>query len=227
MITAKFDTQEFKKTMWNAMNYSEGFFQGVESNRLAFNIKLGEITVQLLNKYIDSRAKMYPESLHHVYEWGEVGSPSGRLFDIESTASTTSITFTGSFLPSRSVSDNSDTPFVNKATVMENQITIVIEPRNVDVLSFEANGEQVFTANTIYIDNPGGDAVSGSFGRTVEEFFDTYLTVAVLGKEGVLDSLRRPKEFGQYFASGAKGGGSAKGRSAGSKYMSITGVDIT
>lgn len=226
MISIQFDNKQFEKTMRNAMGYSTGFLQGVENNRLLFNIKLGEITVELLNKYIDSKAKMFPESLHHVYEWGQAGSPSARLFSIESTASTTTITFTGSFLPSRSVSENSDTPFIDKARIMENQIAIVVEPRNSDVLSFEANGEQVFTANSIYIDNPGGDAVSGSFGKIVEEFFDTYLTAAVLGRSGLLDSLKSPKEFAQYFASGAKSGGSAKGKSAGAKYMSLSGVDI-
>lgn len=227
MISVRFDNQEFKRTMQNAMNYSHGFFRGVENSRLPFNIKLGQITVELLNKYVDTKARMSPESLHHVYEWGQVGIPSGRLFEIQSTASPTTITFSGGFLPSRSISENSDTPFVDKANVMENQITIVVEPRNSDVLSFEANGEQVFTANTIYVDNPGGDAVSGSFGRVIEEFFDTYLTVAVLGKEGVLDSLKRPREFAQGFAAGAKGGGTARGRSAGKQYMTITGVDIT
>lgn len=226
MVRAEFNNAEFMRTMQNVVGYSQGFFQGVNTNRLSFNIKLGEITAELLKKYIDSKAKMFPKSLHHVYEWGAVGSPSSRLFEIESNASTTTITFVGNFLPSRSVSENSDTPFIDKANVMENQIAIVVEPRNADVLTFEANGEQVFTTNSIYVDNPGGDEVSGSFGRTVEDFFDTYFTVAILGKSGILDNLRRPNEFSQYFSSGAKGGGASQGRSAASKYMSLNGVDI-
>jgi hypothetical protein len=226
MINVEFDTTMLNKVLWNSVKYSNGFLDGVESSKLLFNTQLGQITVEFLNKYIDSKARMSPESLHHVYEWNRVGIPSARLFKIESVASASLITFSGQFLPSRSVSETSEEPFVDKANVMENRIQIVVEPKESDVLAFEINGDPIFTVNSIYIDNPGGDEVAGSFGRTVEEFFQTYFTTMFLGKSGVLDQLKRPNEFEQYFAAGTRSG-SGPGKIAGAKYMSLTGIDLS
>ena len=108
--------------------------------------------------------------------------------------------------------------------IMENKIAITIEPKNSDVLAFEEDGEMVFVATSIYIANPGGDAVAGSFGRVVSEFFDKYFTASIL--QGILRDLSTPEEFIQYFSQGAKSGGSA-GVKAGRKYFSIKGVDLS
>lgn len=228
MIRPKFNTIDFNRVMKNAIQYSEGFMQGVEMNRLMFNLTLGELTSEALKKYIDAKARGSYDSFHHLYEWGAVGSPGGRLFDLKYNATATTIVFYGKFLPSSSLSDTATEPFVDKARIMENQISIVVEPRFADALAFQGSeGEPVFTVNSIYIDNPGGDAVSGSFGEAVYEFFNTVFLVNFLGGSGILAKLSTPYEFSKSFPAGANGGGRSTGIVAGRRYLSLKGIDIT
>ena len=213
--------------MNSAIQYSNGFLQGAEISKLKFNQELAEYSLDALNKFIDSKARASSESLHHVYEWGRAGDPSARLFDIKSDVTANNIKFFGNFLQSRSISDNSNEPFFDKARVMENKISIVVEPKDSESLAFESDGETVFSIGTIVIDNPGGDAVAGSFGRAVEDFFDFYFTGTVLRQSGILDKLSKPKEFSDGFVSGANGGGRSSGLNAGKKYMRVRGAEIT
>jgi hypothetical protein len=222
LLSVKIDSKQVNRILGNAVSYSYGFLDGVDIQQIDFNKDLGEFITDALYKYIDSKARVNPEALHHVYEWGQVGMPAGRLFQLSSKSSKRVITFTGKFLQSKSVSDTSNTPFTDKANIMENSIDIVIEPKNSDVLAFESNGEMFFTTNSIYIANPGGDAVAGSFGRTVEDFFSNYMTNALM--KPFIDKLSNPVEYTRDFASGTKTGKSA-GVKAGKKYLN-TGVVI-
>lgn len=222
MIQARFDTTKFNKIMNNISQYSYGFIDGIEKNAIVFNIKLAELTEEALKKYIDTRAKANPQSLHHVYEWNNVGNPSARLFEITSTSSKNLISFNGKFLQSTSVSDTSEEPFYDKANVMENRIAIEVQPQSSNVLSFEDEGQQVFTVKSIVIENPGGDSVAGSFGQAVSDFFDIHFTSSFLKQIGFFEKMSNPQEYYQYFNSGSKVGRSA-GTTAGKKYMSIQG----
>lgn len=224
MLRVRYDSKQLNSILNNAVKYSYGFLEGTDLGQLEFNIMLGEFTVDALNKYIDSHARQSPEALHHVYEWGAVGQAGARLFDIKSRASKRVIYFEGKFLPSKSVSQENSEPFVNKANIMENAIAIEVEPRAGGMLAFESNGETVFTTNSIYIENPGGDEVAGSFGRVVGDFFDNYFTNAIL--RPFIDKLSRPVEYEQGFAAGALGGGEAAGISAGMKYLRVGGISI-
>lgn len=225
MIKTKFDTREFTKKLMNAVSYSNGFMDGAQISRLKFNQQLGEFIKQGLNKYIDSKARMNPDALHHVYEWDQVGSPSARLFEINVVPMQTMIKFNIKFLPSSSISPTSDTPFKNKAKIMENGMDVTIEPKNSEMLVFEDGGETVFTRKEINISNPGGSEVAGSFERVINDFFTNYLTVGLLKSSGILDGLERPVEYKRDFARGTKGGRSI-GISAGKKYMNIGGAEI-
>lgn len=225
MIKTKFNTREFTKKLMNAVSYSDGFMDGAQISRLRFNQQLGEFIKQGLNKYIDSKARMNPESLHHVYEWDQVGSPSGRLFEINIVPMQTMVKFNIKFLPSSSVSPTSDIPFKNKAKIMESGIDVTIEPKNSEMLVFEDDGETIFTRREINISNPGGPEVAGSFENVVNDFFTNYLTVGLLKSSGILDGLERPVEYKRDFAKGTKSGRSV-GISAGKKYMNIGGAEI-
>ena len=225
MIKTKFDTREFIKKLMNAVAYSDGFMDGAQISRLKFNQQLGEFIKQGLNKYIDSKARMNPDALHHVYEWDQVGSPSARLFEINVVPMQTMIKFNIKFLPSSSISPTSDTPFKNKAKIMENGMDVTIEPKNSEMLVFEDGGETVFTRKEINISNPGGSEVERSFERVINDFFTNYLTVGLLKSSGILDELERPVEYKRDFARGTKGGRSV-GISAGKKYMNIGGAEI-
>lgn len=222
LLSVKIDSKQVNKILGNSVSYSYGFLDGVDIQQIEFNKDLGEFVTEALYKYIDSKARMNPEELHHVYEWGQTGVPSARLFQFSSKSSKRVITFTGKFLKSKSVSDTSEVPFTDKANVMENSIDIVIEPKDSDLLAFQSNGETFFTTKSIYIENPGGDAVAGSFGRTVEDFFSNYLTNAFM--KPFIDKLSNPVEYTRDFAAGTKNGRST-GVKAGKKYLN-TGVVI-
>jgi hypothetical protein len=227
MINVNFDTRDFSAKMKNMFLYSKGFTQGIEMNKQKFNLQLGEYSVDILKKFIDTKARMDRSSLHHVYEWGQSGNPAGRLFEINVSATRTNIIFYGNFLPSKSISDDATEPFVNKAEIMENSIMIEVSPKSSNVLAFEADGESVFSADSIYIANPGGDEVAGSFGKTVEDFFDNYYTNTVLMQSGILQRLSNPIEYAQGFSSGVLGGGFSSGKIAGKRYLTVKGAEFS
>jgi hypothetical protein len=223
MISSTVNSTSLNQILKNTISYGNGFIEGVEIERIEFNRILGGYTVEALGKYIDAKARMNPQNLHHVYEWDAVGQESSRLFNFNVTATKTNIIITGKFLPSKSISRTSDAPFPDKANVMENAIEIIIRPKNSDVLAFENNGEMVFTRNSIYIDHPGGDEVAGSFGNTVDDFFNNYFKNSLL--KGFIEQLSTAKEFAENFAAGTRGGKSV-GIKAGRKYLSVSGVVI-
>ena len=220
MIKVKMDTKQLNKILNNSVSYSFGFLEGSEINQIQFNKEFGEFIKETLYKYIDSKARMSPETLHHIYEWDQVGSSSGRLFDFNVKASKRIITFTGKFLQSKSINQGSNEPFSDKARIMENKISITIEPKNASVLVFENEGETIFTSKTIEISNPGGAGVAGSFSSTVDSFFNNYLTAGILKGAGIFDSLKTPKEYSDNFSRGTKDGRNS-GIRAGKKYMSL------
>lgn len=223
MLRVKFDSKQINNILENAVSYSYGFLDGAEIDQILFNKRLGEYTSEALKLYIDAQARGNPDAFHHVYEWGSTGDKNARLFEIKSSASKRIITFTGNFLQSKIPSPTSDKVFYDKASVMENGIEVVVEPKFSEVLSFEVDGDMVFTTNSIFIANPGGIEVEGSFGKAVESFFDVYFTKSLL--RPFMKKLSNPIEFSQSFAAGAKVGRSA-GISAGKRYMRSAGSII-
>lgn len=212
------DSKDLMKKLNGSVDYSGGFFDGIQMERITFMKFLAGFTREALYKYIDSRARVNPDALHHVYEPNKVGSSDGRLYKFEISPRLTVISFKGEFLPSSISSDTSNEPFVNKAKIMENQISVTIAPKNSDVLVFENNGELVFTRNSIIIEHPGGDEVAGAFGKVVDEFFSQYLTNSLL--KPLFRDLSTADEFAKSFSSGTR----AAGVRAGKKYLDVSGV---
>lgn len=223
MLAVKFDTIKLGNILKNTVQYSHGFIEGVELEKIEFNRLLGGFTIEALGKYIDAKARMNPNALHHVYEWDCVGQSNSRLFSFNVNATASNIAISGKFLPSKSISSASSDPFPDKAHIMENSIAITIKPKKSDVLAFESDGEMVFTRNSIYIEHPGGDEVAGSFGKTVDDFFNNYFKNSLL--RPFIDQLSSAKEFSDSFAQGTKSGKSV-GVKAGRKYFDISGVVI-
>ncbi len=220
MLRVKIDSKEINRILKNSVSYSYGFLDGVEIDQILFNQRLGEYAVDALGMYIDAQARGNPEAFHHVYEWGSVGNKNARLFEINVRSSKRIITFSGKFLKSNTPSPESNDIFYDKASVMENGIEVVVEPKFSDVLAFEVDGEMVFTTNSIFIANPGGEQVEGSFGRAVDNFFNVYFTKSLL--KPFMKKLENPIEFSQSFAAGARVGRSA-GITAGKTYLRSAG----
>lgn len=223
MIKTTIDSKKINRKLKNSVSYSYGFLEGVDLNQIIFNKRLGEFTEVALGKYIDVQARMSPDSLHHIYEWGAVGNEGARLFKIQSHASKRVIHFEGNFLPSSSTSDTSSEPFTDKANIMENAIGVTISPRDSSVLAFEDDGEMVFTMNEIYIAHPGGDAVAGSFGRVVEDFFGNYFTSHLL--RPFIAELSNASEFARFFPQGVNIGRAA-GVKAATAYLNTAGMAV-
>lgn len=213
------DTREFEKTMKNAVQYAQGFIDGIQFKEPIFHNELGQAIKVLCGKYIDSSAKLDPESLHHVYEWDNVGNEGARLFDIVALADTQFIRFNFNFKQSTTMAPNATTPFFNKAEIMESGRSVVVQPSQSDTLVFEGeDGENVFTTDQVVIENPGGVQTNGAFDRVVKEFFLVYL------KQGMLRSLLKDMETADEFLVGW--GNNARynvGMKQGKEYLSVTG----
>jgi len=217
MIAVKLDSNLFRKEMNNIIDYSMGFLEGTQKAKNIFLNALGKDVVDLLKQYIDSNARVRPQTLHHVYEWYQVGSPDASLFDIEYTVSNIGLSFKSSFRQSSSIKNGSSEPFYNKASVMEQGQPVVIRPKNSNVLKFEVDGEEVFTKNPVVVENPGG-ATQAGFEKVFDSFFSRYFTQTFLRKSGMLRDFENPVAYKKNLKSGAKMGRS-KGVETGYRWV--------
>lgn len=210
------DIKHLDKTLTNVVRYGNGFIDGIESEKLAFNTKLAAAIIPLLYGYIDSRASMNPEALHHVYEPGMVGLSEGRLFEFTPLVNNNTITITAKFIDSTVPPLSGGDVFKKRAIIMESGATITIKPKEGGVLAFEDDGELIVTSASVTIEHPGGIEVEKAFADTVHVFFTSYLS------KGVLSSLAKQfqsvHEFHQMFSQGSRFGRSA-GISAAKKFM--------
>ena len=218
MITPKFKSADFIKEMNAVVDYTIGFLDGAQKGKTELLQTLGEKTKVILEDFIDSNARTSPDTLHHVYEWYQTGSPNARLFDIEYSTFGGGLTFKSTFSQSASVQNGSSTPFYDKARIMEQGIPVVIRPKRSSVLAFEDQGEQVFTQKPVTVSNPGG-ATQGGFEQVVNTFFNSYWSQSFLQTSGVADILRNPVQFKQNLPR-AKQGGKAKGFDVGYRWIS-------
>lgn len=219
MIDAKFQTDQFLKEMQNIVEYSIGFMEGAQKGKRALLSNIGKTVVEGLKQFIDTNARMSPETMHHVYEWYQTGSPSARLFEIQYVSNQMGLSFNSTFTQSTSLKRGSKVPFYNKAEIMENGIPVTIIPSPRKPLVFDSGGETVFTKAPVVVDNPGGDAVSGSYQRVFDLFFDEYFSQSFLKASGILDHLKQPTPFKKNF-NGAKSGGKSLGVSVGYRWVS-------
>jgi hypothetical protein len=155
-------------------------------------------------KAMNLQAKAFPKQYHHIYEWNNTGTETGRLFFLfrDSSAdgvltikpgfikSTKKVPIapellmpgkTGKVVASRSV-------FYDKAKVMEAGTPVIyrasknIPLPNNGVLRFVAAGTVIKNYN------PGGREVKGSF----EKFFKTWYTTkvqSVISSSGIVDNI--------------------------------------
>lgn len=222
-MIAVFDSKAFKKDMDNIMNYSIGFLDGIHRGKNKFLNSVGLETIDTLKEFIDANARVNPEILHHVYEWNMVGSPSGRLYDLDYTVSGLGLSIKSSFSQSSSIKAGSKVPFYNKATIIENGIPVVIKPKKASVLRFEENGEEVFSKSPITVENPGGTAAEKGFEKTFDIFFNKYFTQAFLKTSGIGEYLSNPELYKKNLSAG-RTGGKAKGIETGYRWIANAGV---
>ena len=223
MIKANFDSKSFMKDMQNIIDYSLGFIEGVERGKFLFRKNLGEGIKVMAAEFIDANARSNPGMLHHVYEWTRVGSPDARLFDIDYVVNSTGISFKSSFSQSMSIKEGSREPFYNKARIMEEGIPVRIKPKMSKVLSFNDNGEQVFTPNEITVESPGGELTKGGYEKVFDMFFTNYFSQSFLRSSGLLDYLKDTSVYKKNLSSG-KRMGKSKGAAVGYRWIVNAGI---
>ena len=206
MVRVKFDTKEFQQQMQNVVEYSMGFLDGVEKGKVKLLENIGSTVVEGIKQFIDANARVNPQTLHHVYEWYQTGSPAARLFEIEYVATHVSLSFNSRFTQSNSIQQGSKVPFYNKAEIMENGVPVTIIPKARKPLVFQDGGETVFTKAPVLVNNPGGDAVAGGYRQVFEQFFSQYFSQSFLKSSGILNHLNNPAPFKSNFAKASTGG---------------------
>ena len=207
MINVELDTKSFINSLNNLAEYSIGFLNGVEAASPVIMDNLGKEIIEMLKDFIDTNARVDPETLHHVYEWYQTGSPEARLFDIDYIVNgKDGLSFNYTFSQSTSFAKNSNVPFYNKAEIMEKGTPVTIKPKTASVLSFNIDGEQVFTKKPVVIPNPGGEGTEGGFEETIKTFFDSYFTQAFLTASGVMSHLNNPRAYKDHVVAGSKQG---------------------
>ena len=217
--------KQFESQMNNIVKYSVGFLDGVQNGKTIFLKNLGLGTIQALAAYVDVSAKGNPRALHHVYEWYQTGSPSARLFDLDYTVSNLGLSINSTFKQSRTLREDSNEPFYNKASIMERGVPVTITPKKSSVLVFEEGGETIFTKNPITVRSPGGDEVRGSFEKTVDEFILRYFKQSFLRASGIYDYIKKPTLYKKNIKAGSKVGRS-KGLDTGFKWIANAKISV-
>jgi hypothetical protein len=218
-----FNNVQFQKDMKNIIGYSEGFLDGTRAGKILFFRNLGMEVKNILEEFIDSNASVSPQTLHHMYEWNQVGQASGRLFNITAIANSAGVNFSSSFNQSQTIKDGSRVPFYDKARIIEFGIPVVIKTKQSNVLVFEDNSETVFTAGPINVDNPGGTPAQGGFEKTFNMFFARYLSQAFLRSTGIAAYLERPTVYKSNLPQGKRTGRSA-GYKTGYRWIASAGI---
>jgi hypothetical protein len=219
------NSKQFESQMNNIVKYSIGFLDGIERGKTVFLKNLGAGTIQALAAYVDVSAKGNPRALHHIYEWYQTGSPSARLFDLDYTVSNLGLSITSTFKQSRTLKEDSNEPFYNKASIMERGIPVTITPKRSSVLVFEEGGNTIFTKNPITVRNPGGDEVQGAFEKTVDEFILRYFKQSFLRASGIYDYIKKPVLYKKNIKAGSKLGRS-KGIDTGFKWIANAKIGV-
>jgi hypothetical protein len=218
MIKARVDGTQTIKDLNNFMNYAIGFLEGADSGKKIFMDKLGESAVNSLKQFIDSNARVSPDTLSHVYEWYRTGSPDSRLFDINYTVSGIGLSFRSTFSQSTSIKLGSRVPFYDKARIMEQGIPVRIVPKKSAPLVFDDDNQTVFTQKPISIANPGGTETTGSFKKVFDLFFENYFSQAFLRSSGIESRLKDTTLFSKNAPAGVRYGKS-KGIEAGYRWI--------
>ena len=220
----KINSQKFKQDMNNIVEYSLGFLDGTQAGKTEMFAELAPQIAEIASQFIDSNARVSPHLLHHIYEWYQTGSPKARLFNIDFQVNSLGINFIPNFKQSTTIKNGSNTPFYDKASIMEKGLAVTIKPKRAKVLAFDIDGEKVFTPNEVVVENPGGQT-QGQFEKVINEFFNMYMKQSFLTASGLRQYFNNPIMYKQNIAAGKRGGKSV-GFTTGFKWVVKAGAMI-
>ena len=224
MIGIDFNSISLTSDIEKAIQYSEGFLEGVNSGKKEMLKELGYTIKSMLEEFIDTSARVDSASLHHVYEWYMTGQSEGRLFNIECVVTNGGLTFGSTFSQSKTFSNGSTEVFYNKAEIMEKGVPVTITPKHAQVLAFsDPQGDMVFTKGPIVVNSPGGKNVQGSFHNIINDFFQNYFSQSMLFASGFSQVLENPIEFSNGFG---KSSSRASGKEIGYNWIVKAGKSL-
>jgi hypothetical protein len=183
----------------NAMAYLQGIAES--PNDPVLNHEIGKafasIAKRSLSSFIDQEARLSPASMHHVYEWNQIGRPTGRLWKIESTYKPGVIAINSDFRQSRTFvpltpGTKRRHKFTFKADVMEKGSPITIRAKAASALFFYSkNGDPVFIpkSKSVVIKSPGGRFVKGAYRKTLRRFQASPRFIADIQQSGIIKRL--------------------------------------
>jgi hypothetical protein len=148
--------------------------------------------------YVNAVARGNSKSMMHLYEWGQVGVTSGRLFDLSIPAASrgkANFSMKVEFRPSKKLvplTEAQATPgpsgkvvkkqhiFFNKAMVMEYGMTVVIRPKNTKYMAFDnppgalqTKSGLTFSSRPVVV-NYAMRPSAGALNTTIKTFFSGY-----------------------------------------------------
>lgn len=139
--------------------------------------------------HLDAHANHHQERFHHIYEWGMIGLPEGRLVqttvvnrsgqtEIDTAFEQSQTTVPAYEYTLEDGTQYSQTPeqhvFKLKAEIMEFGIPVTVKPQPGKKLMFEnSDGHLIFTNKEVNISNPGGTATKGAFQTEWEMYWQT------------------------------------------------------
>ena len=206
MISVKIDGKQATKMLKNLVEYTDGFVTETKAQQGTVAAKLSKLSVDGFYEYLDQLARVNPGMLHHVYEWGRVGDPDSRLYELKRKLSNKSAVVTADFLESQTETPTSDHIFYDKAKIMEEGITVIVNEVQAEALFFEVDGVEYFRSGPIVIENPGGPNVRGAFVEHFEEFYNTYFDKVYLNAIRFYQYFMDAKPYEQNFAGAMKSG---------------------
>lgn len=209
MYSVYVDGRQAIKSIANAIKYTDAFAQEAKARESDAASRLADTSISAFYDYLDSLSRVNPDMLHHVYEWGQVGNPQGRLFELKKILAGGKAGIEAELSKSTSIRPGSNEPFEDKATIMEEGIPVTINEVNAQALFFEIDGEEFFRLGPITIPNPGGDAVRGSFVKAFQEFYNGYFDQVYLKSIRYYQHFANPKQYERNFASAVRGGNAA------------------
>jgi hypothetical protein len=166
LTTSKAFKNKFKKTLYTQINKDFG-------------------------EYMDAQARIKPRSLHHVYEWKKAGNAQARLFKLN-MIDTPGVSFKVDFefKPSKSPvpakKGRRRHVFINKASVMEAGMPLIIAPRAAERLVFETDTGTVFMPKgaSVTVKRPGGSGVKNQFTLYYSRWFSGDLVNQSIKRSG-------------------------------------------
>lgn len=231
-LTFRVNSKDVEKVIRNTIEYTDGFLEEFKRQEPTILRDVMEASIDIFYEDLDQMATSSPNRFHHLYEWDQVGEPSARLVELDAQLKSKVGNIRAFFLESFSLPTNRPDsfgiapetyePFSFKAEVMENGSGVIIQPKNFSKLKFAIGENMYYSENPIFVSNPGGNDVQGSFTAFFKMFFSKkYFVNKVLYSDlNFQKYFSKPVTYEKNYKRAAKGNNArAQGRAAAQEWV--------